>query len=179
MARLLHQVFGSAPDERAVLSVCAVPDPDLSGSWVLRHGTMLIVPQACGQTSWAEWRRDQGDQGGPEIDGALPASFRLENEGYLFARAVLDPVAANDWLERALAGASGGGERGAFSTTLPAVDPVPALAVESRLRMPWSGCCREPTPRPACSWRGSSARPRPCCGVARMRSRSPRGRCSR
>jgi len=91
---------------------------------------MLIVPQACGQTSWAEWRRDQGDQGGPEIDGALPVSFRLENEGYLFARAVLDPVAANDWLERALAGASGGGERGAFSTTLPAVDPVPALAVE-------------------------------------------------
>lgn len=130
MAPLLQEVLGSAPDESAVLSICAVPDSGRSGSWLLRHGTLLIVPQACAQTSWAEWRRDQGDQGGPEIDRPLPASFCLETEGSLFARAVLDPEAANDWLERALAGRSGSGERVTVTTTLPGVDPVPALRVE-------------------------------------------------
>lgn len=130
VAPLLHRVFGSAADETAVLSVCAVLDTELTESWVLRHGTLLIVPQACGQTSWAEWRRDQGDRGGPEIEGRLPATFCIENEGCMFARAVLNPVVANDWLETGLASSSAGGEPATFSATLPAVDPLPALTAE-------------------------------------------------
>src|SRR3954469_24482884 len=53
----VRDVFGFEPDERIVLSVCAVRDGD---AWLLRHGSLLIVPEAFASVSWGAWHREHG-----------------------------------------------------------------------------------------------------------------------
>ena len=131
MAMTLRELFAYEADELAVLSVCAVRAPDDNG-WVLVHGSLLLVPEACAQMSWPEWRASQGDRHATRLDPPLPASTTVAGETWLVGRASLAVGSAERWFEALLehhAAAAGSG-----LVTLPAVDPLPPLS--ARLEHP-------------------------------------------
>ncbi len=99
MPGALHQLFGSEADERAVLSVCCVVDRDEPERWRLRHGSLLIVPEACATTSWAEWRRQEANGPEAKIQGPLPPSFCLTDDDWFLARSVMTLKEAEVWIE--------------------------------------------------------------------------------
>jgi hypothetical protein len=94
----IDELFGGTADEQAVLSVCAARSGP-SDPWALVHGTLLVVPQACAEVSWPEWRHDQGRRLAPGIDPPLRASYSAEGENWLLARQVCDVSEAEEWLK--------------------------------------------------------------------------------
>ena len=170
MPSILEQIFGTVHEERAVLSVCAVPGQGGAG-WTLVHGTLLIVPDACAGMSWAEWRRRESEGPAPDLKGPLPTSFLLEDEGWMLARTVLDLEEADRWLELVRASFGQGADSANEVVRLPQIDSVPAL--EAELEQPKALFQAFPdtdTPaasliaaleRPAQSllWRGTSPKP--------------------
>jgi hypothetical protein len=93
----LEQLFGAATDELAVLSVCAAR-PGTDDDWILAHGSLLIVPEACATISWPEWDRQQGRQHGPGIDPPLKPSLSSCDERWLLARQVCGVDEVEEWL---------------------------------------------------------------------------------
>jgi hypothetical protein len=90
----LSELLGGEPDEKAVLSVCAVAGP--AGGWVLVHGSLLIVPESCAESSWPQWREIEG----PESTGsapAIPPTTVIEGGSWLLGRAVLSLDEAEAW----------------------------------------------------------------------------------
>ena len=123
VAMTLRELFAYETDELAVLSVCAVRAAD-DGAWVLVHGSLLLVPEACAQMSWPAWRASQGDRHATRLDRPLPASTTIEGETWLVGRAVLDVASAERWFEE-LIGHQPSAASGMLA--LPAVHPLPGL----------------------------------------------------
>jgi hypothetical protein len=74
VAGTFERVFGTAEDERVVLSVCAVPCSDAAAGWRLIHGALIAVPKNCAGVSWGEWCRAEGRDRGSKL-GPLPAEL--------------------------------------------------------------------------------------------------------
>ncbi len=125
MAATLEQIFGSADDERVVLSVCAVPCTTGSAHWQLIHGSLLIVPSACAETSWATWRQAERRDYGVGT-GLLPAGFVIDGGDWLMARSVLDLGDAETWISKVRASVD---IEAPAEITLPAIANLPQLAV--------------------------------------------------
>lgn len=123
----LRDVFGFEPDEKVVLSVCAVTQGD---GWRLMHGTLLVVPEACAAISWGEWNRQHAGGRGPKI-GPLPTSLSAEGDGWLMARAVIELPQADRWLAH-LTEAVEAATAEPATVKLDGVHPVPALSAMLR-----------------------------------------------
>jgi hypothetical protein len=93
----LEQLFGAASDELAVLSVCAARQ-GTDDDWVLAHGTLLVVPEACAAISWPEWTRLQSGQDSPGVNPHLEPSLSAHGENWLLARQVCGVHEAGEWL---------------------------------------------------------------------------------
>jgi hypothetical protein len=124
----LKQLFGAEDDELAVLSVCAART-DTQNGWVLAHGTLLVVPEACGGVSWPEWMHQQGARHSPGVDPPLEPSLSSHGENWLLARQVCSTTEAKEWL------AEFWGRHAVDAVTvLPKLGHVPEL--QARLEMP-------------------------------------------
>lgn len=123
----LRDVFGFEPDEKVVLSVCAMPQGD---GWRLTHGTLLVVPEACAAISWGEWNRQHAGGRGPKI-GSLPASLSVMDDGWLMARAVMELAQADRWLAQLTDAVEATGAE-PRTVKLDAIHPVPALSATLR-----------------------------------------------
>jgi hypothetical protein len=87
VAATLATLFGSAPDERAVLSVCAVGDGE---RWRIVHGTLLIVPEDIAAVSWSRSRATERVQ-------KFPPELCVAGDGWLLARTVVALDHAEAW----------------------------------------------------------------------------------
>lgn len=131
MAMTLRELFAYEADELAILSVCAVRAPD-DNAWVLVHGSLLLVPEACARMSWPEWRASQGDRHVTRLDPPLPASTSAAGDTWLVGRASLDVESAEQWFAALLQHQAS--DAASEVLTLPAVDPLPPLS--ARLEHP-------------------------------------------
>ena len=117
----LRDLFAYEDDELVVLSVCAADRPD-HDSWLLVHGSLLIVPEACARLSWPSWRASEGHRHQRVLGPPLPAEGIATGDTWLVGRAVLDVGTAENWFEQLA-------EHGAGSTPfeLAGADPLPPL----------------------------------------------------
>jgi hypothetical protein len=111
--------LGSEADERAVLSICAARTP--GGPWILVHGALLVVPEACAASSWPDWRRSNGNRFATEFDPPLPDSLVATGDTWLLGRAPLELAEADAWIQELQAGATEG------PRDLPAAGQCPAI----------------------------------------------------
>jgi hypothetical protein len=124
----LEQLFGAASDEMAVLSVSAAR-PGADDAWILAHGSLLVVPEACAAIGWPEWTHQQGGQHSPGIDPPLEPSLSAHDENWLLARQVCGVHEAEEWL-----GELWGQLATEGAIRLPQLGCVPEL--QARLEMP-------------------------------------------
>lgn len=129
---LLNHLFGTGSDEKGLLSICAVPDPQGSEHWYMRHGSLLVVPEECATMSWAEWRRQESAGPWTELDQSLPPGFCLKGEGWLFSRAVLEVSEAETWMDDLVGRIENADGDGAI--VLPKAGSTPTLS--ARLQRP-------------------------------------------
>jgi hypothetical protein len=93
----LEQLFGAANDELAIPSICGTR-PSADDDWILSHGTLLVVPEACAAISWPEWTHQQGGQHSSRVDPPLAPSLSAHDENWLLPRQVCDAHEAEEWL---------------------------------------------------------------------------------
>jgi hypothetical protein len=124
----LAELFGAEDDEVAILSVCAARAND-GDQWRLSHGTLLVVPAACGALSWPEWMHREGARHSPGVEPALEPNLSAEGENWLLARQVCTVEEAEGWMAEFW-----GRHAPDAVTVLPRLGCIPEL--EARLEMP-------------------------------------------
>lgn len=87
-------------EDDEVLVVSLLLDREEDGTTVLRHGSALIAPEACGRVAWGVWSAEETHKLMALCPETAPASFIHDAGHWIAARAVLSLDRGREWLAR-------------------------------------------------------------------------------